>query len=113
MESPAAGRLGTPHPARRVAGPPADAAVRKLVANADRGTARHQPAAACRRSNPAADAYRCQRLVLLLAQLSPVESRQHALEAPALCIAEGAGSSAPRGYDDALYRQVRRRAIRA
>src|SRR5579864_3564648 len=107
MESPAAGGLGTPHPARRVAGRAGDAALRKLVANADRGAVRHHHPAAHRGPGPAADARDRQRLVLLLARLSPVESRQHALEAPALCIAEGDSPAAPGGHDDALYRTVR------
>ena len=42
MESPAAGRLGPARPARRVAGRPGDAAVRKLAADSPRGTAIRQ-----------------------------------------------------------------------
>src|SRR5579859_6635248 len=113
MENRAAGRLGTPHSARRVAGRSGDAALRKLVANADRGTVQCYHPAACRRPGSAADAHDRQWLVLLLAQLSPVESHRHPLEAPALYIAEGAGPSAPGGHDDALYRTVRCRTVRA
>jgi len=112
MESLAAGCLGTPHPASRVAGRTGDDAVRKLAANADRGTVRHQLAAARRCPGPAADAHRRQWLVLLLAQFSPIKSRQYALQAPALCIAEGAGPAAPGSHDAALYSVVRCRAVR-
>src|SRR5579872_5364382 len=111
MESPAAGCLGTPCPARRVAGRSGNAAVRKLGASADRGTAVRQPEAACRRPNPTADAHPRQRLVLLPAQLPPVESRQHALEAAALHATEGISPSAPGSHDDAFHRTIWCRAI--
>ena len=105
MESLAAGCLGTPHQTRRVAGRSGDAALRKLGASADRGADRRQHQAARWCPSPPTDAHARQRLVLLLAQLSPVKSRQHALEAPALRAAEGTGPAAPGSHDDALLPQ--------
>ena len=77
----------------------------------DRHRRQHPAARWC--PGPPTDAHARQRLVFLLAQLSPVESRQHTLEAPALCIAEGTGPAAPGSHDNAFYRKVRCRGIRA
>ncbi len=75
MENLAAGCLGTPHQARRVAGRSGDAALRKLGASWVRGTALLQLPPSCWNPDPTTNTYIRQRLVLLLTQLSPVESR--------------------------------------